>query len=100
MSNNSEFKIGKLEPFLRRIDEQKRVLLGHSGQFYRNWSDKKKQFRSLKLGEGYGNTEEFGKLEIENYCMGGTGVILSQGLMKKESDSRKYELLIGALMSQ
>jgi len=39
-----------------------------------------------KQNEGYGNTEEFGKLEIENYCMGGTGVIISQGLMLEESD--------------
>lgn len=42
---------------------------------------------SKNKNEGYGNTEEFGKLEIENYCMGGTGVIISQGLMLEESDS-------------
>ena len=41
-----------------------------------------------KTKKGYGNTEEFGKLEIENYCMGGTGVILSQGLMSEENDSK------------
>ena len=44
--------------------------------------------RSQKQNKGYGNTEEFGKLEIENYCMGGTGVILSQGLMSEENDSK------------
>ena len=42
---------------------------------------------SKNKNEGYGNTEEFGKLAIENYCMGGTGVIISQGLMLEESDS-------------
>ena len=52
------------------------------------WASWKESNRSRKLKKGYGNTEEFGKLEIENYCMGGTGVILSQGLMKEESDYR------------
>ena len=53
-----------------------------------------RQVRSQKLTKGYGNTEEFGKLEIENYCMGGTGVILSQGLMSEESDSRNWIILL------
>ena len=58
--------------------------------------DQSKETRPVsKALKGYGNTEEFGKLEIENYCMGGTGVILSQGLMKEESDHCGF--LIGAL---